>query len=95
MPRVDTSAYNKADFDRLNALLKSKPTLMKRPIMKINRPPTISATFKGNKPEVEMSRGFKVGADYFTPEAKAKRAEERYRQEQKEKGGDRYGFRPF
>ena len=59
MVRVDTSAYNKADFDRLNALLKSKPTLMKpavmpsmgmmmnRPIMKINRPPTISMMFKG------------------------------------------------
>jgi hypothetical protein len=90
MVRVDTSANNKAVFDRLNALLKSK-----RPIMKINRPSTISATFKGNKPEVERSRGFKVGADYFTPEAKAKRAEQAKIRQMKEDGSDRYGFRPF
>jgi len=75
----------------------------KRKESKINSPnmAVSGVTGKGDypvKPAVvtpDRSRGFKVGAEYFTPEAKAKRAEERYRQEQKEKGGDRYGFRPF
>jgi len=73
---------------------KRKESNIKSPNMAVS-----GVTGKGDYPvksappdKNKSARGFKVGADYFTPEAKAKRAEERYRQEQKDNGGDRYGF---
>lgn len=45
-------------------------------------------------PDKNRARAFKVGPEYYTPEAKAKRAEEAKLRQMKEesRGGDRYGF---
>ncbi len=45
---ISKSLDRRAEKQRAEAMATGK--LMKRPIMKINRPPTISAMFKGNQP---------------------------------------------
>ena len=48
-------------------------------------------------PDKNRARAFKVGPEYFSPEAKRKRAEEAKVRQMKEesRGGDRYGFTPL
>lgn len=54
MPMMFSKALEKmakqniAEAKRMKKPPMMKPPMMNRPIMKINRPPTISMTFKGN-----------------------------------------------
>lgn len=78
---------------------KRKESKVKSPNMAVS-----GVTGKGDypvKPAVpdknKSARGFKVGPEYFSPEAKRKRAEEAKVRQMKEesRGGDRYGFTPL